>query len=728
MKNYNKANRKNKPSGRKRTAKKQEKKRSILNIYEQKILKALKRDKEKEFSSRELLRKSEIKDKDMFYKSLNKLAEMDLIFVKNHKVKLNNIPTEVVAEVFSLSRGFAFVRPTDGSDDIFIPGRDLKSALVGDKVLVSNIKKDDKGFSGRIVKIIDSANKTCTGTVIKTTLGYELMPDTKIRYNLEITDLAGANVGDKVKAEIKLNRNNDWTKAEIIKVFGEAESAKVCSDAIIEQNLIPVEFSEEALKEARAIKRKKITDEDLAQRVDLRDKNIFTIDGKDSKDLDDAINIEKLEDGWFLGVHIADVSHYVRENTALDKEAIERGTSVYFADRVIPMLPKEISNGTCSLTAGKDKLCFSAFITLTEEGEIRKYEFKKTVINSKVKGIYDEVNKILSGKPTARLKTKYADVLEEIELARKLAKILEKNAKKRGHMDLESDETKFILDKDGVCIGLKARESGESEKMIEQFMITANICAARYSKDVAIPFLYRVHEAPQAHNIRELTDLLKLLGIPCKELLKENPQSHDMNAVLIRAKETDYSKAVSKKILQTMEKAKYSTELLGHYGLSLKFYSHFTSPIRRYPDTTIHRLLTALSEGMANTQITRKYSNFCDNSAMESSNHEVRAVTAVRQAEDCYVAEFMKQHIGESFVGTVSSVLKSGVFVRLDNSAEGFVSLDSFDERFVFDGLISMRSTVGKKTISIGTTMEVTVISATVANGKVDFAFKSWVG
>ena len=430
--------------------------------------------------------------------------------------------------------------------------------------------------------------------------------------------------------------------------------------------------------------------------------------------------MKRTDFGYTLGVHIADVSHYVKEGSAIDEEAINRGTSVYFADRVIPMLPEVLSNGACSLNAGTDKLAFSALIELDKEGHITKYDCKKSIINSKVRGVYSEVNEILDGTASEEILNKYAPVMESLMSAKELADILKANSAARGTMELDSGESKFILDENGICIDIMPRVSGEAEQLIEQMMVTANIAAAKFSLDHKLPFLYRVHGTPDPKRVEELVTLLQLVGVPCKEIVKPNPETQDFAAILDRVRGLPCETLVSQRLLRTMEKARYSTEETGHFGLALSDYSHYTSPIRRYPDTSIHRVLSAFVEGMPAEEVRRRYAQFCETSATESSRNEIRALIAERDAEDCYMAEYMSQHIGEHFEGTVSGVTMRGVFVRLENSVEGFVSLDAFEgEDFVYDGLITQRSP--KRELTIGTPLPIIVASAYVATGKVDF-------
>ncbi|MEG1427239.1 MAG: ribonuclease R, partial [Oscillospiraceae bacterium] len=641
-----------------------------------------------------------------------------------HVVTLNQGSDEIRATLVSLSRGFGFARPEEkGSEDIFIHGSALNSAMVGDTILVGNIEKDVKGLSGSVLKIIDNSSATTTGTVKITAFGPEVIPDNNIRYNPRISDLKGAKEGDKVSIRLLQDFRGDWTEAEILTIFGSGESAKICSDAIIARYGIPTVFPPEVLREAESIGALTPTPEEIRNRLDLREEIIFTIDGADAKDLDDAVSVKKQESGFELGVHIADVSHYVTGKSAVDVEAMSRGTSVYFADRVIPMLPEAISNGVCSLNAGTDKLCFSALISLSPQGKILRYRFVKTVINSKVRGVYSEVNEIFAGTASQALLEKYAPVRESLACARELANILEQNSAARGTMEIDSGESQFVLDENGVCIDVIPRQSGEAQELIEQLMITANTAAAKFSMDGKIPYLYRVHESPDPTRVQELADLLKALGIPCKELMSEKPKTGDFSAILNRVRGTGAEVLVSGRLLRTMEKAKYATEPLGHFGLALKDYSHFTSPIRRYPDTSIHRILSAFVGGMSGEACEKRFRAFVEKSAVDSSANEIRAVQAERDAEDCYMAEYMKQHLGEKFTGVVSGTTKNGVFVRLPNSVEGFVPIDSFPENhFVFDGLVTHRCARTGRVLTVGTELHILVASAQVATGRVDFA------
>ena len=725
MKQYNKGNDRNKGfQGRNgRSDRRRDIRDTPLNRMEETILATMRSEEIHDWSARQLLKKTGVLDKLAFYDALRSLKDRRMILLdREHNAKLIPVGEDVEATLVSLSKNFGFARPDGGGDDIFIHGSALQGALVGDKIIVGDIRKDDRGPSGRVRRIVEHKPAQTTGTVSVTDEGIELIPDNAIRYNLRMRerDLNGAKNGDKVMASLEQDYRGDWAYASVKKVFGSGRTARVCADAIVEQYGIPHVFPQEVLDEAERVGNEPISDEEYAKRLDLRGEPIFTIDSKDAKDLDDAISVKRTDFGYTLGVHIADVSHYVKEGSAIDEEAINRGTSVYFADRVIPMLPEVLSNGACSLNAGTDKLAFSALIELDKEGHITKYDFKKTIINSKVRGVYSEVNEILDGTASEEILNKYAPVMESLMSAKELADILKANSAARGTMELDSGESKFILDENGICIDIMPRVSGEAEQLIEQMMVTANIAAAKFSLDHKLPFLYRVHGTPDPKRVEELVTLLQLVGVPCKEIVKPNPETQDFAAILDRVRGLPCETLVSQRLLRTMEKARYSTEETGHFGLALSDYSHYTSPIRRYPDTSIHRVLSAFVEGMPAEEVRRRYAQFCETSATESSRNEIRALIAERDAEDCYMAEYMSQHIGEHFEGAVSGVTMRGVFVRLENSVEGFVSLDAFEgEDFVYDGLITQRSP--KRELTIGTPLPIIVASAYVATGKVDF-------
>ena len=688
------------------------------------IVAALKRCGGDGVPSKSLQREAGIRDKDAFYQALHSLEEKGEVKVdKDHWARLVPPAKEVEAVIVSLSERFGFAKPKTG-EDIFIPGRDLNGAFVGDTVVLTDLRRQEKGPSGRVKRVVERSSKKITGTMRMEGPVARVTPDGPVRYDLEVPadKTGGAKDGDKVLITPRQDGRGDWRQAEVAYVFGTGDRARICADAIIERCGIPTQFPEEVMAQAEQISKLTVTQADIDERLDLRDEPIFTIDSADAKDLDDAVSARRTADGYTLGVHIADVSHYVKAGTPIDQEAFLRGTSVYFADRVIPMLPEALSNGVCSLNAGTEKLTFSALMDFDPEGNLTDYRFEKTVINSKVRGVYSEVNEIFHGTASQEILDKYAPVRESLDTAKELADILGANGRARGQMDLTSDETKFILDEDGVCVDIQPRTQGVSEEMIEQLMIAANVAAAKASLDADIPFLYRVHEQPSPDRLIELCDLLDRLTVPCKELKKGEPKAKEFAAVLARVKGTGKESLVNQRILRTMDKARYDHRELGHFGLALGEYSHFTSPIRRYPDTSIHRILSDLVSGVDKSELKKRYSTFAQESAIESSKNEVRAVNGERDAEDCYTAEYMRQHLGEHHMGVINGVTPKGIFVKLANNAEGFVSLNDFEGcDFEFDGEICHRDHRSGRVLMMGQEIGIIIAGADVATGRIDF-------
>ncbi len=664
-------------------------------------------------------------DRRLFDISIGQLNNEEKIFVSQKKViRINENPTSKKAVITSQSKGFAFARPDDGSPDVFIHNSKLGEAMIRDTVLLRDIVTDDRGVSGRVDKILERGERNTTGKV-ELNEGYlEFVADLPIRYGVQIdrSTMKGVKEGDKVYARLDRNPRNGRLIAKITKVFGKAESAKICANAILEQNGILAKFPMEVLEEAERVAKEPITAEERAKRVDLSHLPILTIDSADAKDLDDAVSVEKTENGFKLGVHIADVSHFVREGSLIDAEAIRRGTSVYMPDRVVPMLPPALSNDACSLNAGQEKLTFSALVELNNEGDIIDYDFKKAIIISKVRGVYTEVNDIFAGNADDALLAKYAPVMDSLMAARELANILKAKSRKNGTMEIESKESKFILDENGVCIDVQPRTVGEAEELIEQLMITANQAAAKMGQKYDVPFVYRIHEQPDPERIEILCDLLSALRLKFAGLRKENPKTGEFAEVMDQTKGTPLHKIVSLQVLRTMEKAKYATDPLGHFGLALEDYSHFTSPIRRYPDTCIHRILSNLCETKNVKYIKEHFTTYAQSVARDCSRLEVGAMTAERSADDCFMAEFVRQHIGEEYDGVICGVTPRGVFVELESSAEGFVPVDTFeDAEFEFDGMLTQTDVKTKKTMTIGQPLRIKVVSADVSTGRIDF-------
>lgn len=654
-------------------------------------------------------------------KALDSLKhEGKIVTTKKGKIISIENSGRIVAEIISHSKNFSFAKSLYGNEEIFISKSDLKSAMIGDRVIIGRIKNSEKGLSGAVEKIIEKGKHILTGKVMCNLYGFEVACDLFVRYNIPIARgyAAGAKVGDKVKIILTREPKSQRLYAKVIKIYGKSDSAKVCADAVIDSNGIPVEFSKGAIEQSRSMSSTPISEKELASRLDLRNEIIFTIDGEYAKDLDDAISIKRLQGGWELGVHIADVSHYVKMGTELDKEAFTRGTSVYFANKVIPMLPETLSNGACSLNPGEDKLTFSAIVKLDENGGIIDYKFAKSVINSKVRGVYSEINEILSGEPGILINNKYKSVMEYIFLSKELSDILTASAKKRGVLDISSTESEFILDRNGKCIDIKPRVQGESERIIENFMISANSAAALYAKNHNLPFVYRVHEEPNPAKIENLAKLAGALGLKGSKI-RPGIKPAELSELLQQAENTSSKKVLSRQILQTMDKARYDSKPLGHFGLSLKDYCHFTSPIRRYPDICVHRILSDAISKKSNS----KYNDLVQDYSRESTLCEIRSMKAEREAEKYYMAEFMSQHVGEFYSGVISSATPKGVFIELENSVSGFMDLSYYDRcRFIFDGIANHLDAISGKRLSVGDKIKVKVVSANISSAMIDFA------
>jgi len=678
----------------------------------------------REISRDELFKLSNISDKASYNLAISELQEDgDIILIKNKNVVLSEAMGYVKATILRSSRYFSFARPADGSPDIFIPCEKMKDAIPGDVVLLQDIRQEEKGPSGGVFRIVKKGDRLITGMVERYKSKLSVIADGGFGYSIPIVrggELRSRD-GDKVRAALMYDQHERKLYCRVLSIYGKANSAKICADAIIDRYGIPSEFSKGLRAEAKRVSEEPITAEEIAKRRDLRDEAILTIDSADAKDLDDAISVKKTENGWTLGVHIADVSHYVREGSELDKEAFERGTSVYFADRVIPMLPEELSNGCCSLNSGTDKLTFSAIMNIDQKGNLCDFEFCKSIINSKVRGVYSEVNEILAGTADDELIKKYSPVEQTLKDGEELFAVLKQNAKERGELEIETTELKFVLNEAGVCIDVSTRTRGKSEEMIEQFMIMANQAAGKLAKEKNIPFVYRIHAKPEAERIAALADLAQACGFRVNKI-KPGLTQRDLAELLSAAKGTRYEKLMSMQVLRTMAKAQYDDRPIGHFGLSLADYCHFTSPIRRYPDTSIHRILSALVGGMSIEEIKRKYEDFAEESAKQSSKREVRAVNGERDTEKCYAAEYMTAHIGECYDGVVEGVTAKGIFVSIPCGIEGFVNLSRLENAFFeYNGTTTTIDKRSGISYSIGDSVRIKVTAATVALGTIDY-------
>ena len=632
----------------------------------------------------------------------------------------------LLCKVVKLGKNFAFVMLEDGTSDIFIPGRFTKGAMPGDDVLVEKFEhpRVEGSDEGAILAILTEKNDL-VGTVRRVEGRLRFVPDDcpAITMPLARDCEGGAKDGDKVAVEI-LNRGSrqEDHRVGVAMRFGSSDEAKRCAKALLYAKDIRTRFPDKVRDEAKKFEGAEVSEKDCEGRMDLRALPIFTIDSAETKDIDDAISLTRTSDGGFeLGVHIADVSNYVKPGTELDNEAFSRATSVYYADQVVPMLPKALSNGICSLNENELRLAFSCLMRLDKEGNLTDYRFVKSIIRSRVKGVYSEINALLAGTADAEIKAKYADVIDQLPAMKELYGHRARLRKERGCMDIESGEVKLILDENGRCIDVKKRTSGESESMIEEFMLLANQCAAHFARVKQIPFVYRVHEEPNAEKLERLHALLQACGIN-DHFAKDIPTPKELSAILEGVRGTSYEQIINTGMLRCMSKALYEEKPKGHYGLVLKDYAHFTSPIRRYPDLAIHRIMTDLLKGTEKETIILRYTDFAERASKQSSEREVIAMQIERKAEDCYKAEYARRHLGECYEGTISGVTQRGLFIELDNGVEGFVPASSLTPSgtSLTEG-VRLTDPASGKTWSLGDRMMITIVRTDVNLGKIDF-------
>ena len=631
--------------------------------------------------------------------------------------------------VFSGSRsGYGFVRIAEADRDIFIPQDKTRGAMDGDTVEIiyhSYINREGENKTeGRVTKIIDVARRTVVGSLSEEIVRhgrrvfrrFYIQPsDPRLGITPYVIERGAAEVGDKVEAVIRRDGTSE-PYCDIIRIFGRDDSREANYAAILSECGIPTEFSTEELSLAELVAAEPLTDEG---RTDLRGEMIFTIDGEGAKDLDDAISLRLLPGGNYrLGVHIADVSHYVRERTSLDRCAMARGTSVYFTDKVVPMLPPVLSNGACSLNAGEDKYTLSAIIDIDSEGNIKKTELKNSIINSRVRGVYSEVNSLLLGSATAQIKKKYARVEPTLRKMLGLYEILLKKSQRRGAIDFDADEAVIILGTDGAPIDIVRRERGVSERMIEQFMLCANEAVATYLTDRGIPCVYRVHENPPEDGFSSFLNYLESLGFDVRSLRRSEPTPRMLSEILERAEKRGMGEAVSYTMLRSMAKAKYSELRAPHFGLGIDNYCHFTSPIRRLSDLATHRIIKKV---IFEAKPQKNYASYARRAAAAATEGEIRAVTAERRIEDLYKVIYMSDRVGEEFTATVNSITGFGMFVSLDNTCEGLVPISELPGVFSFDERnLTLRSK--NKTYRIADRVRVCLEEASISRGKLRFS------
>lgn len=588
--------------------------------------------------------------------------------------------------------GYGFLRVEEGRD-IFIPEDKVKDAIDGDLVEVIahayTTRFGEEKTEGRVVKVIKRGRDIIIGRVKieeewRRKFGYirraYLIPDdTKIPFTPEICDLSKAKDGDKVAAKLRRHKTDArLSVCEVVAVYGSVEDTEANYNAILDECGIETAFSPEELAEADRLAATPLSDEGRIRRKEI----IFTIDGAGAKDLDDAISLRKTSAGWLLGVHIADVSAYVPEKSALERASMRRGTSVYFVDRVVPMLPPALSNGACSLNAGEEKYTLSAMISLDKNGEIKDVKLEPSIIESRVRGVYSEVNSLFDGTADRAVTKKYREVLPTLTKMRELYHILEKKSKKRSALELEIPKTEIILDKDGKPAGFKREERGEAEKLIEQFMLCANEAVATLLSERGIPCVYRIHEPPPSDKVRELLRYASGLGLSVAGISAEEPRTSDFFKLLFSAEEKGVLPQLSRKMLRSMSKAKYSEIRQKHFGLGLDYYCHFTSPIRRLSDLATHRII---HRSLLSDRPTTYYASYAKRAARSATDTELSAINAERKIENLYKVTYMADYLGEEFDAVIDSVTGFGIFVELDNTCEGLIPLSSLDGVYIFD-------------------------------------------
>jgi len=666
-------------------------------------------------------------------------------------------------------KGFGFVKIEDMENEIYVSRGDTKDAIDGDEVIVKlleNQNREDKNPEGKIVKVVSHSRDTIVGTFQKSkNFGFVVPDDKKMNTDIYVSKKNSKKAKNNQKVVVQITKypqGNKSAEGKIIEIIGHSNQAGVDMLSLIKEYNLPYEFPEKVIEEAKSIKQE-IAKKDIPNRLDLREKEIFTIDGEDAKDLDDAVAVEKLENGnYLLNVSIADVSYYVKEKSLLDKEAIIRGTSIYMLDRVIPMLPKELSNGICSLNQGEDRFAITVFMEINASGKVVSSDLKKSMIHVTRRMSYKEVQAILNviKCQTSNSRIEEDNILQKNEYQNKqknnieevlpkkqiekllkecqsylthfsnmaeLATILKQRRKAAGSLNLDIPESKIILDENGIAVGVQKYENYFSNEIIEQFMLTANETIAEKFYWLEAPFIYRVHEVPDLDKVKELNQFLWSLGYKIRPV-QEQVYPKAFAQVLEKVQGKKEERVVSNLILHTLKVARYEAENKGHFGIASKYYCHFTSPIRRYPDLFIHRIISKYLEKdyQLEPEEVEKYNEQAIQYAQSSSEREKIAQKVEREAEDMKKVEFMQDKIGKEFDGIISSITSFGIFVELENTVEGLVKWEDLgDEYFIFDE--KTKTAIGEKTkikYQIGMSIHIEVIRADKNTREIDFRIK----
>lgn len=663
------------------------------------------------------------------FKKALKTMKKEGIIIRDDKDKYS-LPGKaglVVGKLQAHQKGFAFVIPEEeGTKDVFIPSTLTNGALNDDKVLVKVTKEDKNGKKreGEVVQIVERANRSFVGIFEDNkTFGFVIVEDSKINQDVFINkkDFNGAKNGDIVSVDIvKWPDKKRSPEGAVTQVLGKKGDVGLDILTVAKKFGLPEEFPEKVLNFAESIP-DTIDQNEIERRKDLRDIKMVTIDGEDAKDLDDAVSIEKLPNGNYkLGVHIADVTNYVREKNPLDKEAFKRATSVYLIDRVIPMLPKKLSNGICSLNPKVDRLALSCIMEIDKNGKVVEHEIAETVIRTKERMTYTDVTKILKDNDPELIK-RYDYLVEDFKAMEELCNILYKKRLKRGAVDFEFTEAKIILNEKGKPIEIKPYEREIANRVIEEFMLAANETVAEDMFRKELPFVYRIHEDPDSEKLQKFKEFAYNLGYTVK--WGEEVQPKDLQDIIEKVKGKNEEMIVSTLLLRSMKQARYSPENVGHFGLAAQYYCHFTSPIRRYPDLQIHRIIKEFLNGKLNSERIEKLRGIVDNASKQSSEMERVAQDAEREVDDLKKAEYMADRISQEFDGIISSVTSFGIFVELPNTIEGLVHVtDLNDDYYIYDeNHLTLTGERLKKVYKLGEPVRIKCTKVDIASREIFF-------
>lgn len=664
-----------------------------------------------------------------FLELIGKL-EMELKIQKNRKNRYKVSEKVYYDGIYKKNqKGFGFVKIEEREEEVYISKENSLNALNGDRVLIEIIEEKNKvkKAEGKIVRILKREKDTVVGVFQNNkTFGFVVPDDKNFGSDIYISKKNFGKAKDNHKVLVKITKYPQKDKnaeGKVIEVLGNINDAGVDMLSLIKEHSLPAKFPEQVIEEAKKCGNK-IDEKNISSRIDLRDKIIFTIDGEDAKDLDDAVRVQKLENGNYkLDVHIADVSYYVREKSLLDQEALLRGTSIYMLGKVIPMLPKELSNGICSLNEGEDRFTLSCTMEIDKKGKVISNEIYKAVIKVTKRMNYTDVQSILDGS-NDKILEKYKPYIQEFKNMEELAIILKNRRIEKGYLNLDIPESKIDLDIDGKVTNISKYERTFAHEIIEQFMLTANETIAEKFFWLDAPFIYRVHEKPDLEKIQELNKFLFNLGLKIKAN-KDNIYPKEFAKILTEVQGKPEEKVVSNLLLRTLKVARYEAENKGHFGISSKYYCHFTSPIRRYPDLFIHRIISKYLEENydLNQKTVEEYKKIAEDRAKQSSEREKVATLVEREAEDMKKAEYMESKIGEEYEGVVSSITQFGMFVELENTVEGLIRFENLgEEYYIYDE--ERKMLIGEKTnktYKIGDKVKIKVIGSSKLLRRIDF-------